>query len=346
MARNAIPVTLLTGFLGSGKTSLLKRLIHQPAFARCAVVINEFGDVGLDQALVADQSDDQDIQLLDSGCLCCLASSSIQETLASLYYRRLRKEIPWFDRILIETSGLAEPGPIINAIHGDNTLNRHVRLDRIVTTFDAGFGQKDVDQYREAKLQLMMADTIVVTKGDLHPQADAVLASLQDTHPSASIITNQLEDAALARAILNSATRRSADSSVSPAGTLAAGSPPPGALGASSFTMPSALRHVLAYGIYSITARIDQPVSWKAWAEFVRHVQQGFGEQLLRFKGILDFEAPDQPMAVHAVHHLFSPPEPLGRQAGPVGTLVFIVQGLEREPIEAAVNILRGGQCG
>src|SRR3546814_19123751 len=94
----AIPITMLTGFLGSGKTSLLRRLIHQPGFSRCAVIINEFGEVGLDQALVADQSDDRDIQLLDSGCLCCLASRAIPDTLASLYYRRLRKELPGLDR--------------------------------------------------------------------------------------------------------------------------------------------------------------------------------------------------------------------------------------------------------
>lgn len=335
MSSNAIPVTLLTGFLGSGKTSLLKRLIHQPAFSRCAVVINEFGDVGLDQALVSDQSDDQDIQLLDSGCLCCLASSSIQETLASLYYRRLRKEIPWFDQILIETSGLAEPGPIINAINGDNTLNRHVRLDRIVTTFDAGFGEQDTERYREAKLQLMMADVIVVTKGDMHPQARQMADALQAMHPSATLVSNQLPDAELAETILHAARRPSSDkSSLSPDSDKPLA--PHGAISMGS----GALKHVLSYGIYSVTATVDQPISWASWAAFVRHVQTHFGEELLRFKGILAFEKSDQLMAVHAVHHLFSPPEPVSAETAPVGRLVFIVQNVEREVVEAAVRIL------
>src|SRR5690625_4717360 len=105
MTDTRIPIVLLTGFLGSGKTTLLNRLIHQPEFAECAVIINEFGAIGLDQALVADRSDDQDIQLLDSGCLCCLSSTYVQTVLISLYYRRLRQKIPYFKRILIETSG-------------------------------------------------------------------------------------------------------------------------------------------------------------------------------------------------------------------------------------------------
>src|SRR5699024_9740931 len=146
---------------------VLKRMIHQPAFSQCAVIVNEFGEVGLDQVLVSESSDDRDVQLLDSGCLCCQASSAIQDTLASLYYRRLRGETPWFDRILIETSGLAEPGPIINSIYGDATISRQFVFAGIVTTFDASFSRLNHDRYPEAKQQLLMADTVVLTKGDV-----------------------------------------------------------------------------------------------------------------------------------------------------------------------------------
>lgn len=324
MTSTATPIILLTGFLGSGKTSLLKRLIQQPAFSRCAVVINEFGDVGLDQALITDQSDDRDIRLLDSGCLCCLASTSIQDTLASLYYRRLRKEIPWFDNVLIETSGLAEPGPIINALYGDNTLNRYFRLGGIVTTFDAGFGQQQVDEYREAKLQLMMADAIVITKGDLHDSVEPLIAELQAMHPSADIVSNQLDDADLAQTVLAADGRRS----IAPANGPERLAVPRG--------LPS-LRHVLAYGIHSVSAHIDHPITWGAWARFVKHVQNDFGEELLRFKGILAFEGEARPMAVHAVHHLFSPPEPVDAPFHAVGNVVFIVRQLERQRIDAAL---------
>lgn len=324
MTSTAIPVVLLTGFLGSGKTSLLRRLIRQPEFAQCAVVINEFGDVGLDQALVSDQSDDRDIQLLDSGCLCCMASTSIQDTLASLYYRRLRKEIPWFDTVLIETSGLAEPGPIVNALYGDDTLNRKFRLAGIVTTFDAGFGHSQVEAYREAKLQLMMADVIVITKGDVHGGAGELSTALGAMHPTARIITNQLDDAELARTIRQTEGYRSAAERI----PEAVASPPP--------ALP-VLRHVLTYGIYSVSARVPQAVSWAMWAAFIRHVQRDFGDALLRFKGILAFQGEPRPMAVHGIHHLFTPPAPVDAPPGSIGSVVFIVRQLERERIDAAL---------
>ncbi|GAB1575553.1 CobW family GTP-binding protein [Bordetella petrii] len=322
-ATTPIPLTLLTGFLGSGKTSLLRRLIHQPGFARCAVIVNEFGEVGLDQALVTDQSDDRDIQLLDSGCLCCLASSAIQDTLASLYYRRLRGDIPWFDRVLIETSGLAEPGPIINAVYGDGSLCRQFRFDGVISTFDAGFGQADVDTYHEAKTQLLMSDTIVLTKGDMYPDTGRLAAWLAVLHPAARILDNRMADDALARDLLDPTA-----APVRPAGPSAADSP------------PTALRHLLAYGIHSVTVDVPGPVGWPAWAAFVRGVQHGYADRLLRLKGVLPF-AEAGPMAVHAVHHVFSTPAAAaGTPSRLIGKLVFIVRDLDRAEVEQMVRLL------
>jgi len=325
---STIPITLLTGFLGSGKTSLLRRLIHQPGFARCAVIINEFGEVGLDQALVADQSDDRDIQLLDSGCLCCLASSAIQDTLASLYYRRLRGEIPWFDRVLIETSGLAEPGPIINAVYGDGALASQFRFSSIVATFDAGFGQADSQAYAEAKTQLLMADTVVLTKVDLHPQARYLAAWLGELNPTARVYENSLPDDQLARLLLDPAADGPA--------------PDPAAPAAASLPRPSsALGHLLAYGIHSVAVDIPEPIGWPAWAAFVHEVQRTFADRLLRLKGVLAF-AGQGPMVVHAVHHVFSAPEPAGAvPARLAGQLVFIVRDMARdEVLHAARHLL------
>ncbi|MBV7484062.1 GTP-binding protein [Bordetella sp. BOR01] len=319
---SAIPITLLTGFLGSGKTSLLRRLIHQPGFAGCAVIINEFGEVGLDQALVVDQSDDRDIQLLDSGCLCCLASSAIQDTLGSLYYRRLRREIPWFDRVLIETSGLAEPGPIINAVYGDGALSRQYQFSSIVSTFDAGFGQADVQAYAEAKTQLLMSDTVVLTKTDLHPGAQQLAAWLAALNPAARILDNGLADAELAQVLLDPAADRR---------PLA---PSPGT------RPPSALHHLLAYGIHSFVIEVPDPLGWPAWAAFVNAVQRTFADRLLRLKGILTFSGQGT-MAVHAVHHVFSTPQPLPHApAHLVGKLVFIVRDLDRADVMQAVQYL------
>lgn len=325
---SAIPITLLTGFLGSGKTSLLRRLIHQPGFARCAVIINEFGEVGLDQALVSDQSDDRDIQLLDSGCLCCLASSAIQDTLASLYYRRLRGEIPWFDRVLIETSGLAEPGPIINAVYGDGTLARQFQFSSIVTTFDAGFGQDDIEAYAEAKTQLLMADTVVLTKVDLHPEARQLVGWLRELNNTARVYENSLPDETLAELLLDPAAlsplldeRREATTALYP-------------------RQATALRHLFAYGIHSVTIDIPDPVGWPAWAAFVHEVQRSFADRLLRFKGVLTF-AGQGPLVVHAVHHVFSTPEPAhAMPASLVGKLVFIVRDLSRDDVLHAARHL------
>jgi G3E family GTPase len=326
---SAIPITLLTGFLGSGKTSLLKRLIHQPGFARCAVIINEFGEVGLDQALVSDQSDDRDIQLLDSGCLCCLASSAIQDTLASLYFRRLRGEIPWFDRVLIETSGLAEPGPIINAVYGDNTLARKFQFSSIVTTFDAGFGQSDVQAYAQAKTQLLMADTVVLTKVDLHPESAHLLTWLHDLNRTARVYDNSVDDAQLARLLLDPAAQ-------SPTLEAFAATAAPVAT-----KQTSALSHLFAYGIHSVTVDLPDPVGWPGWAAFVHEVQRTFADRLLRLKGVLTLGGQDN-MVVHAVHHVFSTPEPVKAvPANLVGKLVFIVRDMDRDEILHAIRHLQ-----
>lgn len=326
---SAIPITLLTGFLGSGKTSLLKRLIHQPGFARCAVIINEFGEVGLDQALVSDQSDDRDIQLLDSGCLCCLASSAIQDTLASLYYRRLRGEIPWFDRVLIETSGLAEPGPIINAVYGDNTLTRKFQFSGIITTFDAGFGQADIQAYAEAKTQLLMADTIVLTKVDLYPESGHLLAWLRDLNSAARIYDNSVDDAQLATQLLDPAAQSASAVALSTSSE------------ALTVKQATALSHLFAYGIHSVTVDIPSSVDWPGWASFVHEVQRTFADRLLRLKGVLVFRGQGQ-MVVHAVHHVFSTPEAVSVvPTHLVGKLVFIVRDIDREEVLHAVRHLQ-----
>lgn len=315
MQGKPIPITLLTGFLGSGKTSLLRRLIHQPGFARCAVIINEFGEVGLDQALVTDRSDDRDVQLLDSGCLCCLGSSAIQETLGSLYYRRLRAEVPWFDRVLVETSGLADPGPIINAVLGDDTLRRLFQFESIISTFDAGFGKGDSQAYAEAKTQLLMSDTIVLTKTDLHPETEWLGAWLAALHPTARILDNRMADPELAHALQHPEPH--VQPLVAPHGARP----------------PTALHPLMAYGISSFVIDVPHAVEWAAWAGFVREVQDTLADRLLRLKGVLAFR--DQGlMTVHAVHHVFSVPVPNAHVPSHLaGKLVFIVRDSDREEV-------------
>ncbi|HEY9275174.1 GTP-binding protein, partial [Achromobacter sp.] len=187
-AAGPLPVYLLTGFLGSGKTTLLSRLVRSPRFADTAVIINEFGEIGLDHMLVG-RADDSDVVLLDSGCLCCAATSSLQDTLESLYYRRQRGEIPAFTRVVVETSGLADPCPVINTLAADPLIARHYRFGGVVATADALHGMVTLDAYREASTQIAIADRIALTKTDLADEAaiEALRSALRGYNASAPI---------------------------------------------------------------------------------------------------------------------------------------------------------------
>ena len=160
-----IGVLVLTGFLGSGKTTLLRHLLRQPQFARTAVIINEFGEIGLDHLLV--EVVDGEIAVLPSGCVCCTLRSDLQQTLTDLLIRRDRAEIPPFSRILVETTGLADPAPIVQLLLNNPLVSHFVRLDTVVTTVDAVNGIRQIDEHAEAVKQAALADRLLLTKADL-----------------------------------------------------------------------------------------------------------------------------------------------------------------------------------
>ena len=167
-----IPAYLLTGFLGSGKTTLLNAALRAPALAHTAVVVNELGDVGLDQLVVAQASDN--VVLLDAGCLCCANTGALHETLADLLGRRARGEVPPFERVVIETSGAADPVPLLHVLLGHPLVNTHYRLAAVVCTIDAQHFVAARAQHPELDKQAAMADRIVVTKRDLADPAPAI----------------------------------------------------------------------------------------------------------------------------------------------------------------------------
>lgn len=371
-----LPVFLLTGFLGSGKTTLLSQLVRSPAFSDTAVIINEFGEIGLDHLLVG-KSDDQDVMLLDSGCLCCVSSSAIQDTLETLYYRRLRGEIPPFARVVVETSGLADPGPIINTLASDPLVARHFRFSGTVTVVDAVHGLATLEQYREAAVQAAVADRIALTKTDL-ADADAIAsvkAALQQHNPTAPVLHAGLRqaeasgEAALAVSgmtgspvaentlsaaftsdaadTLRAATASTSGSAASVAAALFDGLCPghlPDATSLAAATgSPSVLGHVLRYGIVSYVWRQSDPIGWEDYARWVRYLQRTLGEHLLRVKGILQWDD-GVPRTVHGVRLLFSHPEPLDAAApsGKTGAVVLIVRDLSAEDIQLAMAQLQG----
>jgi len=278
---SALPVHILTGFLGSGKTTLLAQLLREPAFADTAVVINELGEVGLDHVLV-DRGTEDDVVLLDSGCLCCALGSSLQETLESLYFRRERGELPRFARVVVETTGVADPGPIAGTLALDSAIARHYRLGSIVTVVDAINGPEHLDRFEEARRQAAVADRIVVSKRDL-AGAGAITSierRLRALNPHAALGEAVFDDAHVGRL------------------------PAPGGHDHEGHD------HLGEQGIATTSIRLAVPLSWERYADFVEWSQKALGERLLRMKGIVRMEDGDV-RALHGVLRLFSAPQPL-----------------------------------
>ena len=325
----AIPVYLLTGFLGSGKTTLLSRLIHEPGFADTAVIVNEFGEIGLDHILL-EKSDDSDIMLLDSGCLCCATNDPLQNTLEDLYYRRLRQEIPAFNRVVVETSGLADPAPLINALCADASVARHYRLAGVVTTVDAIHGLDTISRYREAAVQVSVADRIVLTKTDLSSDETSrdVQEKIAALNPHAGVLTSSVSASDISHRLLAGLDAHT--SRLDTTGPCDSSTP-----------NPSRFHHLFKYGISSHVLRAGEPVSWSRYAKWVNAMQHKLGERLLRLKGIIRF-ADDGPHAIHGVHHLFSPPQPLegAIPAGSEGFIVIIAQDTSRDEVLEVFELL------
>src|SRR5689334_2887459 len=169
-----LPVSLITGFLGSGKTTLLRHLLRDPRMNRAAVIINEFGEVGIDHELVAASS--EQMTLLGNGCLCCTVRTDLQETLRELFIRRRAGEVIDFDRVFIESTGLADPVPVLHSFQSDGLLGAQYRLDGVVTVVDAVNGMGQLDSMPEAVKQAALADRIVLSKTDIAVDASALIS--------------------------------------------------------------------------------------------------------------------------------------------------------------------------
>ncbi len=314
------PVNLLTGFLGSGKTTLLSRLLKDPALSDAAVLINEFGEAGLDHHLV--EQLDTDMVLLQSGCLCCTVRGELAEAIRDLHARRERDEIPPFRRIVVESTGLADPFPVLSTIKADPVLRHHFRPGNVVTTVDAVNGLRQLDTYVESNRQAAIADRIVITKRDLSDaQAlEALTARLASLNPDAPVFDATDADLDLAGLVMDEAVPRVALLQ-SPSG----------------FYCDAPLQLVDADGgghsadFRSIVVTVDQPVDWTAFGLWMTMLLNRHGDRVIRVKGILNIEGEERPVAIHGVQHLVH--TPVHMQAWPDedrrSRIVFIVDGLD-----------------
>ncbi len=344
--RGLTPVHLLTGFLGSGKTTLLQRMLTDPALSDAAVLINEFGEVGLDHELLG-RIDDA-VVLMRSGCLCCTVRGEIADSLLDLHSRRERGEIPWFDQVVIETTGLADPFPVLSTIRAHPVLRSHFAIGRVVTTVDAvnAFGQ--LDRRDEAVRQIGAADVIVLTKTDLPAASDvpALRGRLARLNPLATVVDGA--EAAIAALVATVSGRWLGDD-------LDAASPDAGddgdhhhqyhhdhhrhAHGSGHDHIPQGDDAPLGVTTFSIVT--EDPMDWTAFGIWMTMLLNRHGDHIFRVKGILNLAGEDRPVAVHGVQRLVHPPVHLDAwpTADRSSRLVFILEGLNPDRIAESLAV-------
>ena len=300
----ATPVAVITGFLGSGKTTLLRHLLRDPAMGRTAVIINEFGEIGIDHDLI--ESSDENFIELTTGCLCCKVRSDLVMTLRDMARRRAAGELPAFERVLIETSGLADPAAILQALMIDPELAGLYVLGEVITTVDSLLGLETLDRHRQSARQVAVADRILLTKGDLAEPSPALDARLQRLNPGASRLP-------VAHGAIAASTRF--DERRPGIGTLG-GYVPVGAGIRASIAGLAAIDPAAVHDprIASWCLLRQRPLHALTLSLFLEGLMEHCGDRLLRVKGLISvLERPEGPAVLHGVQHVFHPPQWLDR---------------------------------
>jgi G3E family GTPase len=299
-----IPVSVVTGFLGSGKTTLIGRVLRDPGFARTAVIVNEFGEVGLDHDLIA-SSDDQ-VLTLSTGCLCCAVQTDLARTLMSLFARLEAGEID-YDQVLIETSGMSDPGPVLQGMMTDAAVAAVYRVPYVLTLVDTMFGESNLREHEEARVQVALADCVLLSKTDVRPASEGLVAALDGLNSVAPRMTTMQ---AIAATLFGDPSAAATAQRLARTGRVAGHG-----------------------GIDTVVVVRERPIPALALTMLLQALVEHCGWRLLRLKGLVAIaEMPGQPAVIHGVRHVVSAPEFLPRwpSADERTRIVLIMRGVPR----------------
>ena len=331
MSKERIPLTLITGFLGSGKTTLLAELLRDPLLGDAVVLVNELGEVPLDHHLLREV--DEKTVILDSGCVCCTIRTDLVDELRDLEVRVHRGELPAFRRVVVETTGLADPVPVLATLLSDPLLSAHYMADGVVTCVDAVNASLQAERQPEWTKQVVVADRIVLTKTDL-AEADPVLAEalIRARNPVAELIVGVGGDVPASRLIGLGvlAEDRRAEQVTAWLDAVNHGH---------GHAHDHDHDHDHHAGVHAIALRFDEPLDWTMFALWLAMLLQSRGDDVLRVKGLLDTGA-EGPLVLHGVQHVIHPPTHLAAWPDEDHTsrIVLIVRGISRTEVETSLR--------
>ena len=334
---NQIPVTVITGFLGSGKTTLLSSILKKKEMQKTAVIINEFGEIGLDHALI--EHTDENIVELQSGCICCTIQGDLNKTLIDLFDKMMNGKVSSFNRVLIETTGLANPVPIIHTLMSSIELIRIYSLDGVITVVDSVNGEKTLDLHEESLKQLALAEKIILSKTDIvdKDEINSLIYRIKEINPVSQIVFSKFGNIPLEEIFGLGAYdpyKKSADVKKW--------------LAAEKYKDKKHHHHhdvnrhnenIRAFSMMS-----ENPVNMIAFSFFRDMITAALGANLLRMKGIINIAGEERPAVIHGVQHIFHPVQWL--ETWPDNDrrtkLVFITQNIKKEQIEDFFRPLMG----